>query len=370
MNNDVVYPNYSKCVTNLACSILKHFELDYNHNSLEVVDLKLATKDYKNVILLIYDGLGSAIVKSHLPEGSFLRSHIVDEISSVLPSTTVAATTSLLTGLHPVEHGWMGWNVYIKQLNEIVIAFTNKLKDTETDACTEHAMSKYLPYKSIIERINEAGKQKAYGLFPFGADGYKTLDDFTQRILDLADKDGKKYIYAYCNQPDKILHRTGTQGEQIKALVSRLNEHAQDLAGRLQDTLLIVTADHGHVDVEQIFLKRDYPDFTDLLERNTALEGRACAFWIKQGRDADFVEKFNELFSNDFLLFTKKHAIEKNFFGDGKQHENFECSIGDYIALAISNKYFEHSGYESVKVSHHGGIVRDEMIVPLILISR
>lgn len=30
--------NYNECLTNLACSIRKHFNLSYNHNTIEFVD--------------------------------------------------------------------------------------------------------------------------------------------------------------------------------------------------------------------------------------------------------------------------------------------------------------------------------------------
>ena len=36
--------NYNECITNLACSIRKYFELDYQHNTLSYVD-KLLEKN-------------------------------------------------------------------------------------------------------------------------------------------------------------------------------------------------------------------------------------------------------------------------------------------------------------------------------------
>ena len=46
--------NYNECLTNLACSIRKHFELDYNHNTLDYIDKLLEEKQPKNVIVMLY----------------------------------------------------------------------------------------------------------------------------------------------------------------------------------------------------------------------------------------------------------------------------------------------------------------------------
>ena len=60
----------------------------------------------------------------------FLYRNMLKEISSVVPATTTASTTSMLTGLTPVEHGWLAWDLYFKKEDKIVTMFTNKIKDT------------------------------------------------------------------------------------------------------------------------------------------------------------------------------------------------------------------------------------------------
>ena len=47
------------------------------------------------------------------------------EITTVFPATTTAATTSIATGLNPVEHGWLGWNMYIEPIDETITLFRN-----------------------------------------------------------------------------------------------------------------------------------------------------------------------------------------------------------------------------------------------------
>lgn len=83
---------------------------------------------------------------------------MVREISSVTPSSTTASTTSMLSGLTPVEHGWLGWDLYIKPEEKIVTMFTNNLKDTDIPAARYNVAQKYFSYDSITDLINMKGK--------------------------------------------------------------------------------------------------------------------------------------------------------------------------------------------------------------------
>src|SRR5665648_355708 len=89
----IQYPDYNNCLVNLACSILKHFGAHPQHATLPVLD-SLLKKQYTNVVVMLFDGMGSEALEFHLPEDSFLRRHCTADISSVFPPTTTAAITS------------------------------------------------------------------------------------------------------------------------------------------------------------------------------------------------------------------------------------------------------------------------------------
>ena len=63
--------NYNECITNLACSIRKYFELDYHHNTLSYVDELLEKKQPKNVVIILFDGMGSRILDRVLDKEDF-----------------------------------------------------------------------------------------------------------------------------------------------------------------------------------------------------------------------------------------------------------------------------------------------------------
>ena len=52
--------------------------------------------------------------------------HMVEEITSVFPPTTTAATTTLESGLSRAEHAWLGWSLHFPEVNGNVNIFINK----------------------------------------------------------------------------------------------------------------------------------------------------------------------------------------------------------------------------------------------------
>lgn len=106
-NYEIMLPLEGKNLINVSNSILKSMDVKPLNNSLKELDKLFLQKRYKNIVLLLYDGLGSIVLDKYLSEGDFLLKNKICNISSVFPATTVAATTSVLTGLEPSEHGWL-----------------------------------------------------------------------------------------------------------------------------------------------------------------------------------------------------------------------------------------------------------------------
>ena len=63
-----------------------------------------------------------------------------------------------------------------------------------------------------------------------------------REVESLCAKDGEKYIYAYWDQPDNIMHRKGCFCERSKKVLREIEQTAEALSERLSDTLLIITA--------------------------------------------------------------------------------------------------------------------------------
>ena len=127
--SNIYYPDYqNNCILGIPNSILRHYGATPHHNTLPVLDERLK-KGYKNIVLLVLDGMGMAALKKHAPDG-FLIKNCVMQLSSVYPCTTTSALTTYETGLTPLEHGWLGWAMYFKEIDKSVELFTGKQSAT------------------------------------------------------------------------------------------------------------------------------------------------------------------------------------------------------------------------------------------------
>ena len=365
----LVKNNYNECLTNLACSIQKYFELNTKHNSIECIDDLLNEKQPKNVVVMLFDGMGSRILDRTLEKNSFFLKHKVKEITTVFPATTTAATTSIRTGLNPVEHGWLGWNMYIAPINETITLFKNSEKGKEVISNNFLKVKEKLVQRTITDEINENTQYNAIELFSFGQNKYNNLEEMLEIIKEECNKEGKRYIYAYDTEPDYTMHDVGPDDAEVKKLIKIRNDKVEQLCEELNDSIIIIIADHGHKKVEHIYLK-NYPKIMEMLGRTTSLEQRAVSFKIKKEYKEQFIKEFNKNFDNDFKLYSQSEIIKSHLFGYGDENELFRDAIGDFIAIAEnSNKCIITDG-DAVLKSQHAGYSDDEIYVPLIVIDK
>ena len=362
--------NYNECLTNLASSIAKYFGASYKHNTIDYIDILLEEKKPKNVVTILLDGMGTSILNKHLSNNSFFMKHKLKDITSVFPATTVAATTSIRTGLNPCETGMLGWTMYFDDVDKTIVTFAKTQKGDKSwkvlDEATEYE-NKYLKHKEVTDRINEETNYEGYRVTPFDEDAYQNIDEMFEKIENLCNKDTKKYIYAYNDEPDYTMHDLGTDDEKIKELIVEREKKIMKLSQKLKDTVIFVVADHGHLNEEDIFLK-DYPDILDCLKRDTSIEPRATAFFIKDDKKEDFENLFDKYFGSYFYLYTKKKVIDSKLFGDGEENPKFRSELGDYLAISHTKKAFISEGDSSL-YSQHAGYTDDEIYIPLIIID-
>lgn len=366
----IVKNNYNECITNFACSIRKYFGLEYNHNTLEYVDNILEKAKPKNVVTILCDGMGSNILDRILDKNSFLIKNKIKSITTVFPATTVAATTSAMTGLNPVETGMLGWYMYYKDIDKTITTYLDSEKgDLEEKPLGEaiNYKNKNMITKSIMDEINEKGINKGYTLFPFGNDCYKNLDELYKKIELLCNDDGKKYIYAYDTEPDHTMHELGSESLEVKNIINNINNRVENLSNKLKDTIIFVIADHGHITIQNLFLN-NYPEINDCLVRTISLEPRAVNFFVKEEKKETFRYLFEKELKSDFDLYDKEDIISSNLFGYGKENKIFRDALGDFIAIAKTDKAIISDESEILK-SQHAGYTVDEIYIPLIIID-
>ena len=200
----IKFPEYGRCIANLACSVLKHYSLEAPNPTLPEVDL-LLQKQYRNVVVLLLDGMGINVLQKHLAEDGFFRRNLRFPYSSTFPPTTVAATTAVTSGLYPNQSAWLGWTCYFPALDRNVVYFLNKDYDTGEEITDCHAASAYVPYYNLAEQIQTTGVQ-AHGVCSWMEPYPRNYDAFCAEIARLCASPERKYIYAYWEEPDKTMH--------------------------------------------------------------------------------------------------------------------------------------------------------------------
>lgn len=361
---------YDESILTYISAIRKYFGLssDYTPNS-ALLDLMKKQKPAK-VFVLVIDGMGANLIKNKLDENSFLRKNMLFETTTVFPPTTVAATTSIRNGKAPNQNGWVGWSQYMKEVDDIVIPFYGKGYYNDIDYGKDlvwHA----LPVDSIEKELSRNGV-KADSVFPnFDKNGVDDFDEMCEVLANYSNSRGHKFVYAYWDCYDTYMHKYGPSSKICDSYLWHINYEIENLANNLnKNTMLIVMADHGQIDV-----KRNYnlygSKFDKYFERKPALDPRCMAFYIKEGLKEEFEVEFKKEFENDYILLSHKQVLQAKLFGDKRNHKRFEEFIGDYLGIAKSDmslNYIEKP--KKYMVGQHSGCLDDELLVPIIVYKK
>ena len=377
------FPDYSHANLNLVHSLLKYYGVESNRKGLKEIDVLLCTRKYKKIVLLVMDGLGYHNLKNY-NSNSFLASKDKGPISTIYPSTTAAVMTMYESGLPAFESGWVSWSTHFKSLNRSIDLFTGK--DSLTQEAVSYPYRDLIKYESIYKKIrNKNPNLDIYQLYPekINKDAepcvqlkYQTIVDLVDKLNELCSDNNEKFIFAYCNEPDASMHTLGPDAKEIHLIMDEFDDLMKVFYNNLDnETLVIVTADHGQIEITKTYYFNEYQDLMDMLVMPPLLEGRVRSFFVKSEYRDVFEEKFKNYFADDFILCTKDDVYICDLFGDGKEHELFKDSIGDYIAIAVKNAVIDYispflgdDGF--VFKGHHAGLCKEEMEVPLIILKK
>jgi hypothetical protein len=371
----IIFPDYQNSILNLVSSLLHSYGAPCAHGSLPDLD-QLFARPIKNKILLILDGCGSEFLRRQLPADGFLRSHYKRDLSSVYPCTTTAATTSMLSGLSPLEHGWLGWSPWIREYGRIIDLFLDR--DSLSGATiAPSAAPLLLPYEDIIPQIERyaEGLVQCHKVLPsYDPHGVNSFSEMIGRIREYSQLAGPQLIMAYWHEPDTLMHNEGPYSETVRHEMLLYDRQLADLMAELDDTLLVVTADHGQVAVTREIFIDEHPAVHDCLVVPPTLETRATSFFVKTHRRQEFVAAFNDLLGDCFLLMPREEVLARGLFGPGQAHHRVDDFLGDYLACATGQTIIRyHSLFNRPRFSfkgHHAGLCPEEMLVPLIIVQK
>lgn len=379
---NIVMPNYDNSILSTITSILKYYNVETKHKSSEKLDKLLNEKQYKNVIFLILDGLGEHILNNFSPQGFFNKNKI-DCVTSIYPSTTTAALTTYYSGCTPYETGWIAWSQYFKEYGRALDMFSHKesyLRETIEKPLID-VYKTIMNYETVFEKIEKASPDvKAYEIEPEYAErrAYRSIkanniDEVITTVKDLSSMPGRKFLLGYSDNPDGLLHKFGANSDEVKSFLKETEEKIEKMVQELgEDTIVIISADHGHKDIDKSYTLLDYPEIQECLIMPPTLESRVVTFWVKEEMKDVFVKRFNNLFKDEFWLMTKGEFLNKyKFLGDGEKHCKIDDFIGNFIALSVAGSMIRLETFlaegKPIKKSTHCGLSKEEMEVPVIV---
>lgn len=362
-------PNFKNSILNVSASLAKFLGCPNTNATNKIIDKELKN-NYKNVVFIIFDGMGINPLNINLNKNTIIQKNIKSKITSVFPSTTTNATTSLVTNSYPMQHGWLGWCVHFEELNDVVDLYFNQLTYSDEKIDPSFLKNKipkvpFFKFANTDYKINQV-------VPPFWNDGLKenkfNFENFNQmfeHISNICSQDGKQFIYCYSPLPDSTMHDYGVSSKEAKLVFEDINARIEHLANTTKDTIFIITADHGQTDVTGYINLYEDKILNSMLMFKPYLEPRATAFKVKEGYDKQFKKYFNKTYGKDFKLMSSKKLIAKNYFGPKTKNASF---LADYIAVCKTDKLFMFSEKSHKFKGHHTSLGK-EMWVPLIIIK-
>jgi len=394
----VVLPDYAgysiASVPSLICRALG--VTDVEPPRLESIPVPAADR----VVLLVIDGLGyrSLLRLSAEEELPSLRALAAGglflPLTSVFPSTTVAALTTLTTGLPPLAHGMIGYRLYLREVGAITNMIRFSLVGSNHNGSALDAgldPDRLLPGRTFYERLS--GREiETDVLLPRAIAGsglskilYRgcshvhpmaSIGDMCVGAREmLREADERRLLTLYWPGLDTVAHVRGPQSDAYLAEARAIDAAVgRELIGHLDRTLLIITSDHGFVPMSP----SDYVQLTDLdgLDESALLppvgEPRASYLYLRYGAEAAGRTKHDgpTLLPGNILRLTTDQVLSSGLLGAGLPHPEVRRRLGDLALISTGNAGVAHPYLDAPTLrGMHGGLSADEMLVPLIAAS-
>ncbi len=359
-------PDFNNSILNVTATLAEYLGAPNNNPVLPYLKKRLE-KNYRNVVFALFDGMGTHPLDINHPKDGFLHKNRVATLTSTFPSTTTNATTSVNTNKLPLEHGWFGWILHFNEINKNVALFPHVEEETGERVDYEYPIKQsddyWFDYANTDYEITTVMPRYCRGKESSSIIAH-TPKECIDGIKSVLDKEGKHFVFAYCPDPDMTMHDYGVTSAEANRVINDISERLENLQQTTKDTLFIVVADHGQIDVEgEIEFYKD-TELNDMLLCAPFLDARTPAFIVKPECKESFEKLFTKRYGKDFVLYKTETLIKENYFGSRGEYGYL---LGDYIAIGTdTNKLFLPSPKKFNFKGHHTSLTK-EMTVPLII---
>jgi hypothetical protein len=351
----------------------------------------LAFEPRTRVCLLLVDGLGWELLRAHPDRAPFLTvaSATAQPLTAGFPSTTTASMGSFGTGLPPGEHGLMGYTFGLPGQNHALnsihwrwygVAAGADLRDTIVP-------EELQPLPTVFERASAAGiRATRLGPAAFSDSGLTRAalrGGLFRRVVGLGDMIAeaiaalkaaeRTFVWLYHADLDAIGHVYGVATEAWRLQLTLVDALAAAVAERLPpDAWLVVTADHGMLDVPQAaMVEVDHAPALVAGVRLLAGEPRARYVYATDGAAVDVLAAWRAVLADRMWVLGREEAIAAGLFGPTVS-DAARTRLGDVVALANGPMGIVQRSVDpgiARLIGQHGSVTPAEQLVPCIIVQ-
>lgn len=364
-NPDLLLPQYEgNSILNLSVSIARRFGVKRPGSGLK--DLVLD----KKVILVLLDGFGTHIMKNSGITDNFRP------MTTVFPSTTSSVLSTIATASPPSDHGLIGYIAFSRELGTRINVLDYTVPGTGASVEKLGKMSEvFSELKPIASELDSA---KATAIIPhyytrsplsmalYGGSkvsGYLNLWDALAQV-HLSAAQGMDYIFLYIPYIDTAAHVYGPYSKATAVTASEIYSAVRKyLSGLNKDYDILITADHGHIEVTgSTYLDADR-DLMDKLEVPPYGDVRMICLDSREDIIPYMRSKYNGL-----PTFSRKEVSP--LFG-GQENHVIRRRVGSYVGVATDRRAYLTKSLQDENASlkgHHSSLLREEMEIPMIIL--
>ena len=371
-------------IVDLVRYIYNHFgtNLELDSKKKEVLDKYINPKD--KILFVLVDGLGYYKVKD-LSDNSVLKNNLKASVSTVNPTSTACVLSSIASAKYPSEHGILGWWQYLrnKDISYCPLPFVERktginLKEKGIDT------KDVFEFNSILNELNttvnismpreiiSSDFSKMFSGINSNTHGFYSIKEAFLNMSNKIKKNNSSFNYLYIDGLDETSHMYGTKSIEVQNIINEIEEGVKNLKKENEDLTIILTADHGQVDMVNMMYLNQNNDYTKFFYALPSIDTRMISFFVKEDCKKDFEDTFMKEFGQDVILLTKEEVDKFKLFGNESLSKNTLDSLGEYIAIVVNNKFMvcDTINLED-KINtkgNHSGLTKEETTIPLVVI--
>lgn len=399
-SDDLMRPDLDRCLANVPATVaaLLGKQVEGMRPALPDPYWRPLAGDVRRVIVVLLDALGYRQLGRLFADGQggpwqrLARNGLLLPMTSILPSTTNAALSTLATGRMPLSHGMFAYEMWLREYGVLtqMLAFV-PVYGGGSGSLIEWGLEpeRFLAVPGVGEWFREEGiatRALVAGRFAQSAltracyrgfdeiIGYLNADDMWAHMRHAIQRDEaeRSYDFVYWGGVDAAMHQHGEAddywGTQYRGVTASFE---REFLARLrpedrEGTVLIMLADHGFVEtpMSRIHTVSENRVLGEALAIPCSGESRAAFLHCRDGGREATRRRIADSLGEGFCVAPTEEVVRAGLFGTGAPCPEAASRLGNLIVAARGQHALDRSPTRRGPRGRHGGLTPEEMLVP------